>query len=887
METFELNQTLLKQRCLTCKQEFLPSDNLKSCPVDGTMLSPVFDDPFTGTTIDGKYEVIERIAIGAKAKIYKARHLHLDKFVALKVLQVGTSLTQTQVARFQQEAQVALGLVHPNIVRVYDYGALPQPYIAMEYLDGKTLSATIKESGPLPPQRALPLFIEIANAMCAAHAAGLVHRDLKPSNVIVDSGSGQAKVLDFGLVKNFVDDARYTKTGDIVGSPNYMSPEQWKGQPLDGRSDIYSLGCLMYEVLTGVSPFAAANPVESMFKHLEVKPPKPSKVRRGLKFPPGFDAIIGNCLVKDRNQRYRSMTDVSQDLLAIQSGKGRRVKSLNRVRTIRQVIGGWVAIQVLLFAFCALIIAYQIWNRPSWDKELDQAKDLQERDDMDDTVASIKLLENAEHEAEAAHAPRTAFEGIYAYLGRGYLCTGELKKGRDYITRAIEVSHLHAEDIHQSFYHNLLSSTCAEMGDYESALEHGKAAGEIAARLSDNTTRLTESHYRAAVGLRGLKRYAEAAQEYERARELAGKKLLSLKDRSGNPVYDAALKFIDDYLNPPGGESNPYLTAIDTGLGYCYHQLHRDRDSLQVYSQAARLAYLRNYDDLSEILSEFAASLPADHPIECVGELASDQHWPPALTTIMRAMVHGQQRNFSQALTELDSILKDQSSPSSLRIGAIILKGYCHHSLGKFTDAIDDYKEALALNRDIKGVRADLAICLLQMMRYDESISGWNELIKDDPNNHSYYCYRGFAYFAKGNFDEASKDLSQFLKLEDGRAENYAEATILLNLAQRYMHNDPAATAALLNYENRNSIRPWPYPLIKYLRGHSTIQDLKKSAGNDSIKLTDTFTYLGLDSLANDNPDKARKYLQWVVDHGRKDYLEYQLATVFLKRSKK
>ncbi|PWT96520.1 MAG: hypothetical protein C5B53_09575, partial [Candidatus Melainabacteria bacterium] len=279
METFELKQALLKQRCLTCNQDFEPSDNLKTCPVDGTMLSPVFDDPFIGTLIDGKYEIIERIATGTKAKIYKAKHLHLDKFIALKVLQVGISVTQSQVARFQKEAQVAVKLIHPNIVRVYDYGTHPQPYIAMEYVDGKSLAALIKESGPLPPQCALPIFLDVASGMCAAHTAGLVHRDLKPSNVIIDSQSGQGKVLDFGLVKDFVDDAHYTKTGDIVGSPSYMSPEQWKGQSLDGRSDIYSCGCLMYETLTGITPFAAANPMECMFKHLESQPPKLSKAR--------------------------------------------------------------------------------------------------------------------------------------------------------------------------------------------------------------------------------------------------------------------------------------------------------------------------------------------------------------------------------------------------------------------------------------------------------------------------------------------------------------------------------------------------------------------------------------------------------------------------------
>ena len=764
METFELNQTLLKQRCLTCNQEFLPSDNLKSCLVDGTMLSPVFDDPFVHATIDGKYEVIERIAIGAKAKIYKARHLHLDKFVALKVLQVGTSLTQAQVARFQKEAQVALGLVHPNIVRVYDYGTLPQPYIVMEYVDGKTLSALIKDSEFLPPQRALPLFLDIANAMCAAHAAGLVHRDLKPSNVIVDSTSSQAKVLDFGLVKDFIDDAHYTKTGDIVGSPSYMSPEQWKGESLDGRADVYSFGCLMYEVLTGVSPFAASNPVECMYKHLEVKPPKLSKVRRGLKFPPGANVLIGNCLVKDKNKRYRSMVDVRQDLLAIQAGKGRRVKHINRFRTIRLVIGGWVALQVLLLSLGLLALAYGQWSRPQWEKDLRKGIDLQMKRNP---WESMPLLIAAEREAKKARAPHWSFEEIYTYLGQGYLNTGHPEKSIDCLAEALEINKLHAEDVPRSFCHEKLSDAYIQIGDYEKALEHGKTAVDIANRQSNNNWRKCFCHESLARALRGLKRYDEAIAELNIAREFAVKREFDSNQGHFTPLYHQIMNFVSDHLPTTAAtEGNSRLVNIYWHLGDCYRHLNRTSDSFGAYSEALRLASELEPDTVPAIAGEFLPLLKKDREaLKFIDETALRQHWQPFLTALLRGLVLRQQGKPAQALPELDAALENAPDAPGLRAWTLnwrastlekqkksaealndldaalkllqerpqyanwksvlaciyTQKGYCQLRKGMFAEAEDSCRKAIAIDKGYSSAHRCLADCLDRLNRHDEA----------------------------------------------------------------------------------------------------------------------------------------------------------------------
>jgi serine/threonine protein kinase/Tfp pilus assembly protein PilF len=961
METFELKQSLLKQRCLTCNQDFEPSDNLKTCPADGTMLSPVFDDPFIGTLIDGKYEVVERIATGTKAKIYKAKHLHLDKFVALKVLQVGISVTQSQVARFQKEAQVAVKLIHPNIVRVYDYGTNPQPYIAMEYVDGKTLAAIIKESGPLPAQRALAIFIDVANAMSAAHAAGLVHRDLKPSNVIIDAQSGQGKVLDFGLVKDFIDDAHYTKTGDIVGSPSYMSPEQWKGLPLDGRSDIYSFGCLMYEVLTGIAPFAAGNPVECMYKHLEGKAPKLSKARRGLKVPRVFDVIIGNCLVKEADVRYHSMADLKQDLLAIQAGKGSKIKSLTRARSMRWIIGGWVGIQVVLFLLCLLFLTYQSWVKPQWEKDYQLAYDL---DDRQDYQGAIRYLLQAERETQAAHVPPADLQEIYAVLGRAYLCCEQYDKARDALTRAVDCSDLHPETVRKSFCHILLSEAYCKLKAYDKALDHGRTALAVAARQSDNTNRLGWCREDIALALMGLHRYSEAAQELEQARVLFMKKLLPMKDRSGNPFYDTALKFITDNLIPPGNENSPVDLEVDRPLAECYHEMHRDDKAMQTYGRALRVASLVYPAGVPSITEQLLPLLKDTTAIDSLEEIAQEQHWHPFLTSALKGLVYKRKGDLPQAISAFDQSLKDGPVASGLRAwifdekasvleeqknyaqaieefenclkifrssnefpiryrwlyaAAYLNKGYCQQCLGNYADAVDSDRQALSIDKSdpspykylgeclvrlkrydeaipelTKAIRVEpknscahhyLAECLVHSKRYDEAAKEWTKAIDADPHFHQSLRFsRGVTYLAMGKFKESAADTTSFLHLEGWHSQRSPYAAILLVLAYRLDHNDLAAEKTLLACKKKVMVKTWPSPVIGYLAGRSTIDDLKNASGSNVGKLTETYTYVGLDLRAKNKTDQARKYLQWVADHGNKDYLEYELAIAFLDR---
>lgn len=301
-----------KVTCIQCLQELEPGAELSA--LCASCLEQA-KDPLVGNVFGGKYRVLCAIGSGAMGQVYAAYHEQLKVEVALKVLP-DTGMTAQRLQRFQHEAKLMSAVVHSNVVRVLDFGVDPVPYIVMEKIHGVSLDTLITKE-PLPPARVIEISQGICDAMSVAHAEGLLHRDLKPSNVMIDSQNGTVKVIDFGLAKAFLDDVKLTRTGETVGSPPYMSPEQCCGEGLDMRTDVYSLGCLMYEALTGVRPFEAESIVAAIFKHLEVNAPPFSKVYSKGVFPKGLETVVMNCLNKSKELRYQSMSAVKDDLLRV------------------------------------------------------------------------------------------------------------------------------------------------------------------------------------------------------------------------------------------------------------------------------------------------------------------------------------------------------------------------------------------------------------------------------------------------------------------------------------------------------------------------------------------------------------------------------------------
>ena len=272
------------------------------------------DDQLIGTTIDNRYLIEARLGEGGMGVVYRARHVILNKSVAIKVLRKAHE--ESAWKRFVQEAQSASMINHSNVVAITDFGVISgHAYLVMEFLEGQTLTEAIND-GPLSPLRVCRIGAQIARGLQAVHDKGIVHRDLKPDNIFLLEREGKpdiVKIVDFGLAKWNAGE-RLTQDGTVVGTAEYISPEQVTGQDTDHRSDQYSLGCILYEMLTTQLPFEGESTATLIYKHVYKTPQAPRKVRPEMKIPPSVEAVVLKCMAKKPQDRFPSMRELEQAL---------------------------------------------------------------------------------------------------------------------------------------------------------------------------------------------------------------------------------------------------------------------------------------------------------------------------------------------------------------------------------------------------------------------------------------------------------------------------------------------------------------------------------------------------------------------------------------------
>ncbi|MEW6733643.1 MAG: serine/threonine-protein kinase [Acidobacteriota bacterium] len=341
----------MKKRCSVCNQEW--PDTMKHCPCDGARLVDLPTGSLLGRTLDDKYHILTVIGEGSTGTVYKAQRAVIGDEVAVKTLRPELIPNPSSIERFRREAQAAGRIRHPNAISIYDFGLIGNiAYIVMELLNGRTLRDVLGAEQYLNLKRTVHIFMQICGAVQRAHRNRVIHRDLKPENIILEEFEGlgeTVKVIDFSLAKLKISGnlmRSLTEEGKVAGTPYYMSPEQWLDKPLDPRSDVYSLGIMLYETLSGEMPFDANTVMELAKKHVQIEPKSPQIIRKEI--PKEVSDVIMKALAKKPEQRHQSALELARELRAaagLETDEDALVRNLKRLNPATSMLNGALIIR--------------------------------------------------------------------------------------------------------------------------------------------------------------------------------------------------------------------------------------------------------------------------------------------------------------------------------------------------------------------------------------------------------------------------------------------------------------------------------------------------------------------------------------------------------------
>lgn len=376
----------------------------------------ISEQTLPGAVFDGKYRIIDFLGSGGYSRVYKATHVLLKKTVAIKVLHEQYASDEEKRHRLTREARTVSSLSHPNIVAVHDYGFNgPRPYLIMDYVEGSSLDDLLRGGKQFSVEECVQIACQACDALSAAHTHGVIHRDLKPANIMLvedrDSGAITVKLVDFGLAKIVLDDGdslmAKTATGEVLGTPIYMSPEQCLGAQLNAASDIYSLGCVLYELLTGVNAFSGESALAVMLSHISAMPKTFSQAAPERRIPLALEAAVFKSLAKKPEERFRSAEDFKKSIIAASERSKNSLKAMldllrSRISARR---GDPRALVIILLASCLGSVAItSVWLRPPhWRVQAEEAEVewLSGRGRQD----AVEKMRSALLEADRANAP--------------------------------------------------------------------------------------------------------------------------------------------------------------------------------------------------------------------------------------------------------------------------------------------------------------------------------------------------------------------------------------------------------------------------------------------------------------------------------------------------
>lgn len=590
-------------RCPLCGQTFAPDaaadSELLHCPDDGALLVTGEADELVGTVIEDKYKITEFLGAGGWGRVYKAQHLLLKQQVAIKFLSAAKGADARAVSRYRQEAQAASKLHHPNIASVREFDVMPggTPYMVMTYVEGQSLSDLLKDTQTLGWQRAVTIAIQLADALAYAHRNGVIHRDVKPGNVLIEAaGTDQesAKVVDFGIA-TFLDEeesvtSRLTRTGEVFGTPAYMSPEQCQGHRVDPRSEVYSLGCLLFEMLNGAPPFAADTSVALIMKQMN-----DLAVFTNKNVPWTVQSVVLRALEKLPGKRYQSMDEMRLDLELVRKGdrptRGRSKLALspNQVRKL-----AWSTATVL----CLGTAGWILWGTYVSPNPLEQLN------------MNIMFHPNNSQ--------------LYVTRGRLYAQFDS----RNAISDFNQAIRLNPQDV---MAYTWRSAAYADLGIYDKALEDAEHAIKMDANIH-------QAHLHKAIAENGLEHYENALAEARTAIKLNPKNLYSnnLPGYINCSIFNSNLRRYKDAVadadaaillaQVPGqtvsqhlGEAYEVRSTAQLGLANYTQAASDAQNAIKFFPSGATVGWLnlarasnglKKYDNALEIVDQLLTARP-------------------------------------------------------------------------------------------------------------------------------------------------------------------------------------------------------------------------------------------------------------------------------------
>jgi serine/threonine-protein kinase len=693
-----------------------------------------------GTTFAGRYQVMELLGKGGMGRVYKAYDTEIKEHVALKILNPEIAADEGIIERFRNELKFARKISHRHVCRMFDLGRAEETtFISMEFVSGEDLKTLLRRIGQFTAKRAVAIVEQIADGLAEAHRLGVIHRDLKPQNIMIDR-DGNTRIMDFGIARA-VKGQGVTDTGVIIGTPDYMAPEQLEGQEADERSDIYALGAIFYEVLTGGPPFEGETPLIVAMKHKTEKPRDPRELNPQI--PEGLSRVILRCLEKNRADRYQSAEDIIKELKGIEktlpTTRGIAGEALKTRRAWYKKPLGLAAILAAVLAAAAL--GYLLFERRSQPAQ----------------PAPGKPAGTSAYKGSIAVLP---FQDLSPAKDQEAFCTGITE---DLITKLASVEQLKVISRTSAMRYRSRDKDIREIGKelgvetiLEGSIQREKENIRVNVQLTnarDGSNIWGETYNRKVESIFTIQdEISKAIINALRIQLVAGQEYMLVKRYTQDP--DAYNLYLEGRLN--------WNKRTEEGL----------KRSIELYQEAIAkdpkfaLAYAGIADAYS-FLGRMSLAPPKEvYPkAREAAEKALEMDDALAEGYIARGFVKcnhdwdwmGSEIDFNWAIG-----LNPNYASAYQYYGALLT------SLGRFEEAMAKFEKAKELDPSSIPIRASIASLYYYSRQYDQAIERWREVQKMDPGINWVYYYLGLAYLQKGSTNKALKQFENAARLPGG-----------------------------------------------------------------------------------------------------------------------